>query len=140
MADGLDWPLRLAAVWQQLHANPVRFTQANTLFKKDLTRLQTDEVLSGRWAGEVVHPPELGVLGLLWAIASGLLEERAGELFAVPFPSVWENSLTAVLSDLVAALPRVEAWDPLAGYSPIAEGLSPVPDSRVSLDAVAGKG
>ncbi len=126
-ADGLDWPLRLAAVWQQLHANPVRFTQASMLFKKDLTRLQTDEVLSGRWAGEVVHPPELGVFALLWATASGLVAERAGELVAVPFPPAWENGLTDVLADLVAALPRVEAWDPLAGYSPSAEGLSPVP-------------
>ena len=33
VADGLDWPLRLA-MWQQVHANPVRFTQTSTLFKK----------------------------------------------------------------------------------------------------------
>src|SRR4051812_14894376 len=26
-ADGLEWPLRLAAVWQQVHADPVRLTQ-----------------------------------------------------------------------------------------------------------------
>src|SRR5207248_2025043 len=31
LADGLDWPLRLAALWQQVHASPVRFTQASTI-------------------------------------------------------------------------------------------------------------
>ena len=84
-ADGLDWPLRLAAVWQQVLNSPVRSTQGNTLFKKDLARLQTDEVLSGRWAGEVAHPPDLGVLALLWAAAGGLLAEASGELTATPF-------------------------------------------------------
>ncbi|MFO0824184.1 MAG: hypothetical protein U0792_13905 [Gemmataceae bacterium] len=34
ITDGLDWLLRLAAAWQQVHANPVRFTQANTLFER----------------------------------------------------------------------------------------------------------
>src|SRR5439155_27052262 len=38
VADGLEWPLRLAAVWQQVGAGPVRLTQANTLFKRDQTR------------------------------------------------------------------------------------------------------
>jgi hypothetical protein len=126
-ADGLDWPLRLAAVWQQVHASPVRFTQANTLFKKDLTRLQTDEILSGQWAGEVIHPPDMGVLALFWAAASGLLANRGGELVAVPFPNAWENGLTAVLAELFAALPLVEAWDPLAGYTPSSGGLSATP-------------
>lgn len=126
-SDGLDWPLRLAAVWQQIHASPVRFTQANTLFKKDLTRLQTDEVLSGRWAGEIVHPPDLGVLALAWAAAAGLLAESGGELTARAFPPVWEDGLAAVLGSLLAAIPRVEVWDPLAGYLPRGTDLSPTP-------------
>src|ERR1700722_1495778 len=46
VADGLDWLLRLAAVRQQVDTDPVRVTQSNALFKKDLIRLQTDEVLS----------------------------------------------------------------------------------------------
>ena len=72
-ADGLDWPLRLAAVWQQVLAAPVRHTQANSLFKKDLTRLQSDEVLSGGWSNEAGKSPDLGVLALLWATAAGCL-------------------------------------------------------------------
>ena len=126
-ADGLDWPLRLAAVWQQVLNSPVRSTQGNTLFKKDLARLQTDEVLSGRWAGEVAHPPDLGVLALLWAAAGGLLAEASGELTATPFGETWEKGLPAVLSELLAALVRVEAWDPVAGYVLNESGLSPTP-------------
>lgn len=127
LADGLDWPLRLAAVWQQVAAAPVRHTQANTLFKKDLTRLQTDEVLSGRWAGELVHPPDLGVLALVWAAAAGLLGDVEGELKAAAYPPSWDGPLAAALADLFAALPHVEAWDPLAGYAPAETGLSPTP-------------
>jgi hypothetical protein len=126
-ADGLDWPLRLAAVWQQVLASPVRFTQTNTLFKKDLIRLQTDELLSGQWVGEAVHPPELGVLALVWATASGLIVETGDELTAAPFPTSWESSLAAVLTELFASLPLVEAWDPLAGYAPTTDGLSAAP-------------
>jgi hypothetical protein len=126
-ADGLDWPLRLATVWQQVHASPVRFTQANTLFKKDLTRLQTDEVLSTSPTDLPVRVPEAGVLALLWAYAAGLLAVEGGELQAAPFPAAWEAGLPAVLSHLFAALPRIEVWDPLVGYAPSDTGLTPTP-------------
>src|SRR5205807_17426 len=45
-SDGLEWPIRLAAAWQQVRTTPIRLTQANTLFKRDLGRLQTDPVLA----------------------------------------------------------------------------------------------
>jgi len=126
-SDGLDWPLRLAAVWQQVHAGPVRFTQANTLFKKDLIRLQTDEVLSAPPADVPTRVADCGVLALLWAVAAGLIVERDGELTAGPFPPTWEAGLPAVLVDLFAALSRVESWGPLAGYEPSDAALSPTP-------------
>jgi hypothetical protein len=125
--DGLDWPLRLAAVWQQVFAAPVRHTQANTLFKKDLTRLQSDELLSRGWSGETSKIPDLGVLALQWAASAGLLSDRDNELTAAQFPSWWEAGLWSVLAELLSALPRVESWDPLAGYAPSESGLSPVP-------------
>lgn len=127
ITDGLDWLLRLAAAWQQIHANPVRFTQANTLFKKDLTRLQTDELLSAPSPDVPVRIAEAGVLSLLWAAAAGLLADEAGELHAAPFPATWEGPLPGTLVDLFAALPRVETWDPLAGYTLSDTALSPTP-------------
>jgi hypothetical protein len=132
-ADGLDWPLRLAAVWQQVLAAPVRHTQANTLFKKDLLRLQTDEVLSGGWAGENGVPLDSGVLALLWARVVGLIAESAGELTAVPFPSDWEHDLPVLLTELLVALPLVEGWDPLLGYTLGDNELSPVPTAALLI-------
>lgn len=129
VADGLDWPLRLSAVWQQVHESPVRFTQANTLFKKDLSRLQTDEVLSAPPADLSHRVPDAGVLTLLWAVASGLIADRDGELTAGPFPAAWDGPLPALLAELFSALPRVEAWNPLAGYGPSDVGLSPTPSA-----------
>jgi hypothetical protein len=127
LSDGLDWPLRLAAVWQQVFATPVRFTQSNALFKKDLSRLQTDEVLSAPPADLTVRVADTGVLALLWATTAGLLADRDGELTAAPFATAWEVGLSEVLTHLFAALARVEWWDPLAGYGASDTALSPTP-------------
>ena len=127
LADGLEWPLRLAAVWQQVDAAPVRLTQANTLFKRDQTRLQADEVLATPPADHLAQVPDLGILSLFWAKAAGLLAESDGELRAGAFPAAWDGGLTPTVAGLLAALPRVEAWDPLAGYAPVESGLSASP-------------
>jgi hypothetical protein len=126
-ADGLDWLLRCAVVWQQVHATPVRFTQANTLFKKDLSRLQTDEVLSTSPTELAVRVPDSGVLALLWAVAAELLAETGGELTASPPAATWDVKLPTFLTRLFASFPRVEGWDPLAGYLPSDTGLSSTP-------------
>lgn len=129
VADGLEWPLRLAAVWQQVAAGPVRMTQANLLFKRDQTRLQADEVLSAPIADGLAPVPEAGVLALFWAATAGLLASGAEELRAVAFPPEWNAGLTPVLVRLAAALPHVEAWDPLTGYAPAEGGMGSAPSA-----------
>ena len=126
-ADGLEWPLRLAAAWQQVHAGPVRLTQASTLFKRDQTRLQTDDVLGGPPTDQLAAVPDPGILALFWAAAARLLQEHDGELRAAAFPPAWDAGLVPVLVSLFAALPDLEAWDPLAGYAPSDTGVSPFP-------------
>ncbi len=125
-ADGLEWPLRLAAAWQQVNADPVRLTQGNALFKRDLQRLQTDAVLAAAPVEQLAPVADPGVLALLWAKAAGLLIDRDGTLEATAFPPAWEGALFPLLAELFATLPLVEPWDPLAGYAP-SEGLSPTP-------------
>lgn len=131
-ADGWDWPLRLAAAWQLLDAGPARLTQSRALFKKDLVRLQTDEVLSAApttdLATDLTDP---GVLAVLWADQAGLLVEHASQLAAAPFPTDWDGPLPGLLADLLAAFWRVEAWDPLAGYVPSNTGLSATPTAAL---------
>ncbi|HEY1188567.1 MAG TPA: helicase-associated domain-containing protein, partial [Gemmata sp.] len=126
-ADGLEWPLRLAAVWQQVNADPVRLTQGHTLFKRDLVRLQSDAVLAAPPVEQLAPIADPGVLALLWARAANLLTERDGALTTNTFPATWDGPLSALLTELVQALPRVESWDPLAGYAPTENGLSPTP-------------
>ena len=126
-ADGLDWPLRLALVWQQVAESPVRLTQAHTLFKRDLARLQTDELLAGPTPDQPLAAPDPGVLALFWAEAAGLLVAAGGELRAAPFPPSWQASLLPTLADLWAALTAVEAWDAGGGYAPPESGLGATP-------------
>jgi hypothetical protein len=128
-ADGLEWPLRLAAVWQQVHAGPVRLTQTNTLFKRDQTRLQADDVLTAPAADQLAPVPDPGALSLFWAAATGLLVEHDGELRSAPFPATWDDGLIPVLIRLFAALPLVEAWEPGAGYAPVEDGLPAFPST-----------
>ena len=123
-ADGLDWPLRLALVWQQVAAAPVRLTQAHTLFKRDLQRLQADELLSEPTPDQPLSIPDAGVLALFWAEAAGLLIHEGGELRAGTIPPSWGTSLTPTLAELWGALTAVEPWDALAGTAPPETGLS----------------
>ncbi|MBO0696915.1 MAG: helicase-associated domain-containing protein [Zavarzinella sp.] len=115
-ADGLEWPLRLGVVWQQLRANPIRLTQANALFKRDLTRLQSDPLLAAPLPDPAVEVPEAGVLALSMGIAAGLFAVRDGTLTAGPFPPAWDAGLVPTITELWAALPDTAHWDPARGY------------------------
>jgi hypothetical protein len=126
-ADGLDWPLRLAVIWQEVDDAPVRLTQTNTLYKRDLNRLQTDPVLSTPAADQHTELPDVGVLALFWARAVGLLSEGDDELRSAPFPPSWSNALTPTLTDLWSGLTAVEVWDPLRGYAPGDTGTAAAP-------------
>ena len=114
-------------MWQQVHGDPMRLTQGNTLFKRDLVRLQADPVLAAPPVDQLAAVAEPGVLALLWAKAAGLLADRDGTLEADVFPPAWDGALFPLLAELFAAMPQVEAWDPLAGYAPSENGLSPTP-------------
>lgn len=117
-ADGLDWPLRLAVAWQRVDEAPVRLTQANTLFKRDLTRLQADPLLTAAPPDQLAEVAEPGVLALFWARTAGLLAFEDGELRAAPFPPAWDASAFQTQAALWAALTAVESWDPVTGYAP----------------------
>jgi hypothetical protein len=129
-ADGLEWPLRLAAVTQLVAETPVRRTQGGALFKRDLTRFQAADLLAAPPADHLTAVPDAGVLALAWAAAVGHLHDRDGELHAPP-PAEPPGSLLDALAELVSGLPAVETWDPLAGYQLSDTGLSPFPSAAV---------
>src|SRR5436189_196184 len=84
-----DWPLGLGVVWQQLRTSPVRLTQSNTLFKRDLTRLQDDPLLGSLPTDVPIEVPEPGVLAMMMGMAAGLFVPEGGALRAGPFPASW---------------------------------------------------
>ena len=103
-ADGLEWPLRLAVLWQVVAGGPLRRTQQGDFFKRDLDRLRTDPLLNGPAADSLADLPDQGLLTVELALIEGLVREREGELTAGALPAVWEQGLPATLASLWAAL------------------------------------
>lgn len=109
-ADGLDWPLRLAALWQLGVESPFRRTQQGDYFKRDLDRLTNDGRLGG-----LALLPDAGLLVATLAALLGVLVDEAGELRAGVPPGEGEGGLFTVLESLWAAVLTQEAWDPHRG-------------------------
>src|SRR5205807_1952883 len=90
-ADGLEWPLRLAALWQLVSAAPMRRTQQGEFFKRDLDRLLQDPLLNAPPVENLAELPDSGLLAVALAQAEGIIEEKQGELLAVGLPARWEE-------------------------------------------------
>jgi hypothetical protein len=127
-ADGLDWPLRLAAVWQAVAAEPVRKTIAGVLFKKDRGRFEPTGLFA---LPDPVHAPaDTGLLALAWAEAAGLLKLEGEALVAAPFPPRWDGTLPDLVAGLTADLFLLKTWDPILGET---DGENPVPPFPTAL-------
>ncbi len=115
-SDGLEWLLRMAVLWQQTNATPLRRTQQGDFFKRDLERLGQDPLLSGPPADRLVDVPDLGFFIAVLAEREAILVETEGEVRAGALPAVWESGLGPALESLWAQLPRLRAWNPLDGW------------------------
>jgi hypothetical protein len=115
-ADGLDWLLRLAALWQQMQGGSMRRTQAGDLFKRDLDRLRADPLLNAPLADGLVEVVDPALFALSLGHCEGVIQSDAGELRAGAWPAAWETGLGESIGSLWAALPRVDGWRPLEGW------------------------
>jgi hypothetical protein len=131
IADGLEWTLRLAAVSQLVADTPVRRTQNGAVFKRDLGRIQSHELLASDPSDHQVRIPDGGVLALLWAAAIGQLEDRQGELHVAEQPTYATPTHRQAIETLVSGWSGIESWDPLTGYHEYESGLSPFPSAVV---------
>lgn len=120
-ADGLEWLLRAAVAWQRVGTDPVRLTQQQTLFKRDLQRFQADELLASPFAEQLAALPDPGLLALSLAISTGLIEVSPAGLVARPAPELWEGGLLEALVKSWKGLWAVENWDPVRGYQLLEE-------------------
>jgi hypothetical protein len=128
-SDGLEWPLRLAVLWQQVAAGSLRRTQQGGFFKRDLDRLRDDTVLNGAPADQVAELPDIALLMVELALVEGLLREKDGEITAADAPPAWEQGLAATLNSLWAALPHLRTWNAATGWQGPATAGNPYPSA-----------
>ena len=115
-ADGLEWLLRLAVLWQQAYAAPFRRTQQGDFFKRDMERLQSDPMVTSPPSEKLVDVPDLGFLVAALAERQGFLQETDGELRAAELPTAWESGLWPMLEQFWSELWRLVRWNPLDGW------------------------
>jgi hypothetical protein len=115
-ADGLEWLLRLAVLWQQVAAAPLRRTQQGGFFKRDLERLQQDALLNAPPADRLADMPDAAFLNIALAELEGMVEDVDGELRAGTLPVAWDKGMAAALESLWLDLPRLSVWNPLDGW------------------------
>ncbi len=127
--DGLEWPLRLAVLWQQVAAASLRRTQVRDLFKRDLDRLRGDPLLGSPPADSLADLPDPGLLAVALAVAEGVLAENDGALRVADFPPAWTAGLRPTLVSLWSALPTLEGWNAAAGWQPAAGPGNPYPSA-----------
>jgi hypothetical protein len=124
-ADGFDWPLRLAVLWQQTLDAPIRRTQQGDFFKRDFDRLKSDPLLSAAPTDALTPLPDPGFLAGALASASGLLNAHESELRAGDWPAAWRSSLPHLIAELWRALPRVATWNPATGHVVVEGAANP---------------
>jgi hypothetical protein len=130
-ADGLEWLLRVAVLWQQVSASPLRRTLQGGFFKRDLDRLSEDPLLSAAAPDRIVDIPDPGLLVEAFAEGLGVVAEVEGELRAAGLPSSWEQGLAAALEGLWGLLPLLKTWNSRDGYRPDTTGGNPFPSAHL---------
>jgi hypothetical protein len=115
-ADGLEWLLRLAVLWQQVAAAPLRRTQQGGFFKRDTDRLGQDPLLNGPPSDRLADVPDLGFLVEALAELEGVVQAEESEVRAGALPAAWEAGAGPALEALYADLPRLTGWGPQGGW------------------------
>jgi hypothetical protein len=115
-ADGLDWLLRLAVMWQQLAEAPLRRTQQEGFFKRDLERVRADLLLAREADEPFCRIPDPGLLTVELARMLGIVEEANGELHSAKALPAWEEGVTPAIGSLWSALLEVRGWDAASGW------------------------
>lgn len=142
-SDGLEFALRLAALWQFLRQGPLRATQGGELFKRDLDRMRGDPVLSAAAAENFVELPDGALLWLALGRELGIVEEFESESRAKALGEGWDTPLADWLVTLWKALLQVTAWNPHEGQASERTSSYPFASAyllllRILLDLKAG--
>jgi hypothetical protein len=116
-ADGLEWPLRLAVLWQVVQSGPLRRTQQGGFFKRDLDRLRGQPLLAAPPAEAVGPVPDADLLALLFAVEEDVVLPEGEQITAGTTPETWDRGIHAACASLFAALPGLAIWHPIDGWT-----------------------
>jgi len=114
--DGIEWLLRLAALWQAARTAGFRQTQSGGLFKRDLDRLRAHPLLAGMPPDCPGEPADPAAFVFDLARALGVLSIQAEDITAGVIPATWEAGLGAANGEVWTALFALSGYDPLAGF------------------------
>lgn len=132
-ADGLEWPLRLAATRQTVHDSPLRLTQQGEFFKRDQQRLEEDTLLNALPADGSTNVPGSGFLAVCLAGSLGIIQDDEDELHAQVLPETEERGLPETLCELWQALLVVHHWRPDQPWQKEQEIANPYPSAYVAI-------
>jgi hypothetical protein len=135
-ADGLEWFLRLAVLWQQVHELPARMTRQGGFFKRDQERLAND-VLLNQPATEFLAPiPDMGHFLVDLGLQLGLFAREDTQLEARQFPESWQLGWQAALNDILGAGVELTSWSVNQGWREVPGSTSPFSSGLLLLIAV----
>jgi len=109
LADGLELPLRVAALWQRVATQPLRIAQNGAFYKRDRDRLEDDPALAGPPADALEPIPDQVLFWIQLALEVGLLveEPEVGRVVAAP-AEFWDENAFHLPQMLAAAWLRLE--------------------------------
>jgi hypothetical protein len=128
-ADGMEWPVRLAVIWQQVIGAPLRRTQQGDFFKRDFERLKGDPLLSAAVSDAVAQIPDPGFFTAALASALELLRVEEAELHAGAWSAAWKSPLPTLIVELWTSLSRISTWNPAVGHAPGDGAGNPYPSA-----------
>jgi hypothetical protein len=114
-ADGNEWLLRMAVAWQFVRESPLRLTQQNGFFKRDLDRLRSHPLLAAPPSEHIEEVPDPALLAIALAQSERLLIRDSEQVSVQDFPAAWSGGLGAALESLWSSVVALKDWGPLSG-------------------------
>lgn len=130
-ADGWEWPIRLAVLWQASWLAPIKRTQQRQLFKKDRERLTGSGILSAETLDSLAKIPEAGLLVYHLAQDQGWLNPSEDEQSPqAPLWQVWPDELVDVLVQCGRGLVTADVWNELGPDAPVGSFATDMASAR----------
>jgi hypothetical protein len=137
--DGLEMLLRLAALWQQIAAAPLRQTLQHDFFKRDLDRLRSDTLLGAAPTESMTDIPDPGLLTVALAENLDVLVDQDNELRAATLPGEWDKGLPQASAEIWRRLWTLENWNPRDGWCGPLSGANPFPSAYLLCFALLAR-